>query len=88
MGLRDLSQSIHEMYAKGDIARLTTEIYTYHNTLSLHDALPICLLPTLYMHPHCRLRSRSIAFLQRRHDGGSPAWASTRCSSKAVIAMR
>jgi arginine decarboxylase len=27
MGLRDLSQSIHEMYAKGDIARLTTEMY-------------------------------------------------------------
>lgn len=27
MGLRDLSQSIHEMYAKNDIARLTTEMY-------------------------------------------------------------
>ena len=27
MGLKDLSQSIHEMYAKGDIARLTTEMY-------------------------------------------------------------
>jgi ornithine decarboxylase/arginine decarboxylase len=27
MGLRDLSQSIHQMYAKGDIARLTTEMY-------------------------------------------------------------
>jgi arginine/lysine/ornithine decarboxylase len=27
MGLRDLSQAIHEMYAKGDIARLTTEMY-------------------------------------------------------------
>ncbi len=27
MGLRDLSQSIHEMYAKDDIARLTTEMY-------------------------------------------------------------
>ncbi|NKI96614.1 arginine/lysine/ornithine decarboxylase [Rhizobacter sp. SG703] len=27
MGLADLSQSIHEMYAKGDIARLTTEMY-------------------------------------------------------------
>ena len=27
MGLRDLSQSILEMYAKGDIARLTTEMY-------------------------------------------------------------
>ncbi len=27
MGLRDLSQSIHETYAKGDIARLTTEMY-------------------------------------------------------------
>jgi len=27
MGLRDLSQSIHEMYAMGDIARLTTEMY-------------------------------------------------------------
>jgi arginine/lysine/ornithine decarboxylase len=27
MGLRDLAQSIHEMYAKGDIARLTTEVY-------------------------------------------------------------
>jgi ornithine decarboxylase/lysine decarboxylase/arginine decarboxylase len=27
MGLQDLSQSIHEMYAKGDIARLTTEMY-------------------------------------------------------------
>ena len=27
MGLRDLSQSLHEMYAKGDIARLTTEMY-------------------------------------------------------------
>jgi len=27
MGLRDLAQSIHEMYAKGDIARLTTEMY-------------------------------------------------------------
>lgn len=26
-GLRDLCQSIHEMYAKGDIARLTTEMY-------------------------------------------------------------
>ncbi len=27
IGLRDLCQSIHEMYAKGDIARLTTEMY-------------------------------------------------------------
>lgn len=27
MGLRDLSQSIHEAYAEGDIARLTTEMY-------------------------------------------------------------
>jgi arginine/lysine/ornithine decarboxylase len=27
MGLRDLSQSIHEAYAKGDIARLTTDMY-------------------------------------------------------------
>jgi arginine decarboxylase len=27
MGLRDLSQGIHEMYAKGDIARLTTDMY-------------------------------------------------------------
>jgi arginine decarboxylase len=27
LGLRDLSQSIHEMYAMGDIARLTTEMY-------------------------------------------------------------
>ncbi|MBS0305603.1 MAG: arginine/lysine/ornithine decarboxylase [Proteobacteria bacterium] len=27
MGLRDLCQSMHEMYAKGDIARLTTEMY-------------------------------------------------------------
>jgi arginine decarboxylase len=27
MGLRDLCQAIHEMYAKGDVARLTTEMY-------------------------------------------------------------
>ncbi len=27
VGLRDLSQSIHAMYAKGDVARLTTEMY-------------------------------------------------------------
>jgi len=27
MGLRDLSQAIHEMYAQGDIARLTTDMY-------------------------------------------------------------
>ena len=27
LGLRDLSQQIHEMYAKGDIARLVTEMY-------------------------------------------------------------
>jgi arginine/lysine/ornithine decarboxylase len=27
MGLRELSQAIHETYAKGDIARLTTEMY-------------------------------------------------------------
>jgi arginine decarboxylase len=27
MGLRDLCQTMHEMYAKGDIARLTTEMY-------------------------------------------------------------
>ncbi|QTN25252.1 arginine/lysine/ornithine decarboxylase [Rhizobacter sp. AJA081-3] len=27
MGLRDLCQSIHEMYARGDVARLTTEMY-------------------------------------------------------------
>ena len=27
MGLRDLSQAIHEQYARGDIARLTTEMY-------------------------------------------------------------
>ncbi len=27
MGLRDLSQSIHEMYAKNNIARLTTDMY-------------------------------------------------------------
>jgi arginine/lysine/ornithine decarboxylase len=28
MGLRDLSQSIHEFYARDDIARLVTEMYT------------------------------------------------------------
>jgi arginine decarboxylase len=27
MGLRDLSQAIHEVYTQGDIARLTTEMY-------------------------------------------------------------
>ena len=27
VGLHDLSQSIHQMYAKGDIARLVTEMY-------------------------------------------------------------
>ncbi len=27
MGLRELCQSMHEAYAKGDIARLTTEMY-------------------------------------------------------------
>ncbi|RUS67906.1 Biodegradative arginine decarboxylase [Saezia sanguinis] len=27
MGLRDLSQAIHEAYAKGDVARVTTEMY-------------------------------------------------------------
>src|SRR5437588_2043089 len=27
MGLRDLSQAIHEMYSQGDIARLTTDMY-------------------------------------------------------------
>jgi arginine/lysine/ornithine decarboxylase len=27
MGLKDLCQSVHEAYAKGDIARLTTEVY-------------------------------------------------------------
>ncbi len=27
MGLRDLCQAVHEAYAKGDIARLTTEVY-------------------------------------------------------------
>ena len=27
MGLRDLCQTVHEQYAKGDIARLTTEMY-------------------------------------------------------------
>ncbi len=27
MGLRDLCQAIHEMYAQGDVARLTTEMY-------------------------------------------------------------
>jgi len=27
LGLRDLSQNIHEMYAKGDIARLVTDMY-------------------------------------------------------------
>jgi arginine/lysine/ornithine decarboxylase len=27
MGLRDLCQAIHEAYAEGDIARLTTEVY-------------------------------------------------------------
>ena len=27
MGLRDLCQTIHEAYAEGDIARLTTEMY-------------------------------------------------------------
>jgi arginine/lysine/ornithine decarboxylase len=27
MGLRDLCQAIHEMYAKGDIARLVTDMY-------------------------------------------------------------
>jgi len=27
LGLRDLCQQIHEMYAKGDVARLVTEMY-------------------------------------------------------------
>jgi arginine decarboxylase len=27
MGLRDLSQEIHEMYSRGDVARLTTDMY-------------------------------------------------------------
>ena len=35
MGLRDLCQAIHEMYAKGDIARLTTEMYLSN----LHPAM-------------------------------------------------
>jgi len=35
MGLRDLCQSIHEMYAKSDIARLTTEMYLSN----LHPAM-------------------------------------------------
>lgn len=35
MGLRDLSQGIHEMYAQGDIARLTTEMYLSN----LHPAM-------------------------------------------------
>ena len=35
MGLRDLCQSIHAMYAKGDIARLTTEMYVS----DLHPAM-------------------------------------------------
>jgi arginine/lysine/ornithine decarboxylase len=40
MGLRDLSQSIHEMYAKGDIARLTTEMYLsdLHPAMTPSDA--------------------------------------------------
>ncbi|MFT3665668.1 Orn/Lys/Arg decarboxylase N-terminal domain-containing protein [Piscinibacter sp.] len=35
MGLRDLCQSIHETYARGDIARLTTEMYLSN----LHPAM-------------------------------------------------
>jgi len=32
MGLKDLCQAIHEMYAQGDIARLTTEMYLSDHT--------------------------------------------------------
>jgi ornithine decarboxylase/lysine decarboxylase/arginine decarboxylase len=35
MGLRDLCQSIHEAYAKGDIARLTTEVYLSGQELAM-----------------------------------------------------
>jgi arginine decarboxylase len=38
IGLADLSQSIHDMYAKGDIARLTTEMYLS----DLHPAMRPC----------------------------------------------
>jgi arginine decarboxylase len=40
MGLKDLCQSIHEMYAKGDIARLTTEMYLsdLHPAMTPSDA--------------------------------------------------
>ncbi len=35
MGLRDLCQSVHEAYAKGDIARLTTEVYLSGQELAM-----------------------------------------------------
>jgi arginine/lysine/ornithine decarboxylase len=40
MGLRDLCQSIHQAYAKGDIARLTTEVYLsdLHPAMTPSDA--------------------------------------------------
>ncbi len=40
LGLRDLGQSIHEMYAKGDIARLVTDMYLsdLHTAMKPADA--------------------------------------------------
>jgi arginine/lysine/ornithine decarboxylase len=67
-GLRDLSQSIHEMYAKGDIARLVTEISLsdLQPAMKPSDAFARIAHPNAWAstisraasRPRCRLRTR------------------------------
>jgi arginine decarboxylase len=60
MGLRDLCQAVHEAYAKGDIARLTTEVY-------LSDLQPAMTPSEAYAHiAHRRTERVEIDALEGR----------------------
>jgi len=60
MGLRDLCQAIHEAYARGDIARLTTEVY-------LSDLQPAMTPSEAYAHiAHRRTERVEIDALEGR----------------------
>ena len=64
MGLRDLCQHVHEMYARYDIARLTTEMY-------LSDLTPAMTPADAYAHIARRKTERGeIDDLEGRITGG------------------
>ncbi len=87
MGLRDLCQAVHEAYAKGDIARLTTEVY-------LSDLQPAMTPSEAYAHiAHRRTERVEIDALEGRittalltpYPPGIPLLVPGECFNKRIV---